>query len=239
MRVRVLQAREQGDPVQAEEIAAFAARLDLPAAQVLAHDLLHDPPDADRVLDGVDAVLVGGSGAFSVYDPHPWVHTYLDLLGELTTRDTPLFASCFGFQGLVVALGGRVEKDEANAEVGTFDLTLSDAGRTDPLFADLPARFAVQLGHKDRATVYPSGLLHLGSSERCPWQALRVAGKAIWGTQFHPELTQHDNLTRFLRYRDAYLRAFGEARFQQIADGFLPSPTNDGLLRRWRDLITA
>ncbi len=37
------------------------------------------------------------------------------------------------------ALGGDVIHDPDNTEVGTFEVELTDAGRQDPLFGDLPA----------------------------------------------------------------------------------------------------
>ena len=239
MRVRLLQARAPGDVVRAEERAAFAARLDLPIDDVLCHDLLADPPDADAVTGDIDAVLVGGSGAFSVYDDHAWVRGFLRLLGELVDRQTPMFASCFGFQGLVVALGGVVEKDELNAEVGTFPVRLAPAAADDPLFGALPPTFEVQLGHKDRATRFPAALTHLAASDRCPHQALRVPGAPIWATQFHPELTRDDNLLRFARYEASYTATFGAARYAEMVAGFRPSPVNDTLLRAWRATLEA
>ncbi|HMV69725.1 MAG TPA: type 1 glutamine amidotransferase [Myxococcota bacterium] len=237
MKVRLLQAREPGDVVRDEERQAFAARLGIPLADVLPHDLLLGRASRAAITDGVDAVVVGGSGAFSVYDPHPWVGAFIDLLGELAASGTPMFASCFGFQGLVVAAGGRVERDEARAEVGTFEVELSPAASDDPLFGPLPPRFAAQLGHKDHATVWPDSLTLLARSARCPYQALRVG--AVWGTQFHPELTRDTNLLRFARYREAYAKVFGEDGYRRMVDGFRDSPVNDGLLARWAALVTA
>lgn len=235
MRFRLLQAREPGDIVREEERQAFATRLEVPTAQVLPYDLLLGRPSLAELTDGVDAVLVGGSGAFSIYDPHPWVRSFVDLLGEIASSGTPMFASCFGFQGLVVAAGGRVEKDESRAEVGTFPVELLPAAAHDPLLAGLPPRFLVQLGHKDHATRWPDSLTLLARSERCPYQALRSG--AVWGTQFHPELTCQTNLLRFSRYHESYARLFGEDGYQRLLAGFVESPVNDDLLRRWRSLI--
>ena len=46
----------------------------------------------------VDAVLVGGSGAYSVTDDLPWVRDFVRTLGGLVEHNVPLFGSCFGFQ---------------------------------------------------------------------------------------------------------------------------------------------
>lgn len=237
MRLRLLQAREPGDVVREEERACFAVRLGLPADDVLPYDLLSGTADADALCDGVDAVLIGGSGAFSVYDPHAWVGRFITLTGELAER-LPMFASCFGFQALVVAAGGVVARDDARAEVGTFDVR-TVAAADDPLFGDLPATFAAQLGHKDHAVTWPGSLRLLAASDRCPYQACRVPDRLVWATQFHPELTRDDNLRRLERYRVAYTAAFGPDGYQRMVDGFRPSPVADGLLARWRVLVAA
>jgi GMP synthase (glutamine-hydrolysing) len=237
MRFRLLQAREPGDIVREEERAAFADRLGVPVADVLPHDLLAGPVPLSAVLDGVDAVLVGGSGAHSVFDDAPWIRSFIDLVGEVASSPTPMFASCFGFQALVVAMGGRVARDESRAEVGTFEvIQLTD---DDPLFQHLPRSFAAQLGHKDHAVVWPASLTLLAASERCPYQAARVPGTLTWATQFHPELTGATNRQRFERYRSSYEHVFGVEGYRHMLNGFQPSPEHDGLLAQWRALLPA
>lgn len=232
---RLLQARHADDPVRHEERVSFAARLGLPVDAIEPFDLLAGDCTAERAKEGVDAVLVGGSGKFSIYDDEPWLAPFIHTLGELATDDVPMFASCFGFQGLVVALGGVVEHDEPNAEVGTFELSLLPEAVNDPLFRDLPPTFAAQLGHKDRATRMPTGAVELARSERCPHQAFRY-GQNVYATQFHPELTREDNRFRFSRYFDDYAMVFGRDEAQSMLDSFQPTPAADALLSRFLEL---
>lgn len=234
-RFRLLQARLPGDPVRDEERRSFALRLGVHESAILCHDLLSETTQLSSVTEDVDAVLVGGSGAFSIYDEEPWLPPFIDTLGELAAADVPMFASCFGFQGLVVALGGTVERDEPNAEVGTYELEITDAAAADPVFRDLPTRFPAQLGHKDRAYDLPGDAVLLASSPRCPYQAFRL-GEHIYATQFHPELTHEDNRGRFARYFDDYSRVFGKSEAQDLLDSFRPSPDADRLLARFLDL---
>jgi GMP synthase (glutamine-hydrolysing) len=235
-RFRLLQARHATDPVRSEEREAFARRLDVPLEHVVPFDLLGDRITYTEVTRGVDAVLVGGSGKFSVLDDEPWLPPFFDVLGSLAGAQFPTFASCFGFQGLVIALGGEVDHDEPNAEVGTYTLNPTDHAGEDPVFGHLPESFAAQLGHKDRAVVWPDEAIHLASSERCPYQALRV-GTRVYATQFHPELTADDNRFRFERYLDDYMAVFGADRAQKMLEEFTPSPHSDALLRRFRDAL--
>jgi GMP synthase (glutamine-hydrolysing) len=182
-------------------------------------------------VDATDALLVGGSGHFSVADPSAvFFEPLADLLRGVVESSHPTFGSCFGYQLLVAALGGRVEHDPDCSEVGSFEVELTDDGRADPIFAAFPDRFVAQMGHLDRAVELPGGVVNLVKSARCPYQALRVDGAPVWATQFHPELDQAANLHRYRAYIERYRPEDGdaEARFSSM-----PSPETVELLPRF------
>jgi GMP synthase (glutamine-hydrolysing) len=237
MRYRLLQARIAGDPVRTEEQLAFAARLELHPSAVEPFDLLSEEINLETVTEGVDAVLVGGSGAYSVLHDEVWLRQFIDVMGAIADTGFPTFASCFGFQAMVLALGGDIGSDEDGAEVGSFDVFLADAGFTDPLFSDLPVRFVAQQGHKDHALSIPTQTVNLARSECCAYQAIRVVDKPVYATQFHAELTRDDNLTRFQRYFEMYSSAYGASQARRMLNDFRPSPEANGLLRRFRKLM--
>ncbi len=185
------------------EIACFRQALPDAASPFRTINLPYDRLDASAFED-TDVFLVGGAGEFSVLDAHRFLHHFFEFLGEVCQRGQPMFASCFGFQALCVALGGEVIHDPGRAEVGTYELFLTDAGRGDPLFGRLPERFNAQLGHKDRATRLPESCINLAGSARSPYQALRISGQPIYATQFHPELTHRQNRERFEAYLEGY-----------------------------------
>ena len=236
-RFRLLQARFNDDPVQQEELRSFASRLEVSEEDIVTHDLISKETTAEIITEGVDAILVGGSGHFSVYGDARWLPSFFETLGELVDRRFPTFASCFGFQGMVTALGGRVILDEANTEVGTFWLERTAACHDDPLLGHLPQRFLAQCGHKDRAIDLPAGLTNLLRSERCEFQACRVGEGFVYAAQFHPELTGPENRARFTRYLDVYTKVFGKERAHQMLDGFRESPKTTDLLKRFANLI--
>lgn len=204
LRILLLQARDEDDPMREEEVLSFADKTGLTPEQFDQHDLLGGPPELSRIL-GYDALMVGGSGDYYVSKRHlPAFDETLGVLAEVVAAGHPTFASCFGFQLLTVALGGEIIHDPDSTEVGTYELRLSDAGRRDELLGTLPPRFMAQLGRKDRASRLPEGVTHLASSRRNPHQAFRVPGQPIWATQFHPELDARTNKDRFMRYLDGY-----------------------------------
>ena len=230
LRLLLLQAREPGDPVRHEERLAFAQKTRLPLEAIDTHDLLQGPPSWRQVRT-YDALLVGGSGRFNISDGSlPHLEETLDFIRQVVAEGYPMFASCFGFQLLVAAMGGTIVRDEARAEVGTFRVCLTPEGQRDELFSRLPTCFQAQLGHKERVEVWPASLLHLAYSERSRYQALRVPGKPIWATQFHPELDRESNLKRFQRYEALYIQTFGEQGYRAILAHFQESPHTEVLL---------
>lgn len=215
----------------AHEVSCFAERLGVRPERIRTWSLLDGAP-TNGALEGADALLFGGSGDFSVTGSEPWLREMFRFCEEVVVgRAFPTFASCFGFQALVVAGGGRVETDRDRAEVGTFALTVTDDGRKDPWTAHLPETFTAQLGHKDHAVVLPAGVRNLASSVRSPNQALRVDGLPVVGTQFHPELDKAAQTTRYLSYRDSY--GPGDVPDDPILRSIRETPEASGLLRRW------
>jgi len=185
-----------------------------------------------------DALMVGGSGAYYVTKGNlPGFHEVMAVLRQVVEVGHPTFASCFGFQLLVEAMGGRVVYDPPNMEVGTYRLSLTPEGQRDELFGFLPRTFLAQLGHKDRADDLPEGTLNLAASDNSALQALRVPGKPIWATQFHPELTKEENLKRFSRYLDGYAALMSEDELQEVLARFDHSPEANELLSRFLSVV--
>mgnify|MGYP000669009141 CR=1 FL=1 len=236
LRFILVQARTEDDPARGHEHACFAARLGVSPDQVRCVSIFQDTL-AEVDLSDTHAVLVGGAGQYSVLDDIAPVRDFVTYTAWLASSDRtatlPVFASCFGFQAMVMGLGGEVIADEPNAEVGTYTLSLKSGGARDALFGSLPARFQAQLGHKDRATGVPEGLVDIAGSERAPFQAVRVAGRPQFATQFHPELTAADNRHRFLRYMAEYGKLFGKAAAQERLDSHLPSPEVNALMEHF------
>ena len=229
-RFLLLQARDEGDPMLAQERQCFASRLRLPVEEIEPHNLVAGPPRLAEARRHA-AVLVGGSGDYLVSRGNlPRFADTLEFLRRLVDSDHPTFASCFGFQCLVEALGGRIVYDPQRAEVGTFEVTLTAAGRDDELLGALPERFAAQQGHKDRAAELPPGTIHLASSRLSPYQAFRLRDHRIWATQFHPELDRRTNEERYQRYLEHYRGQVDFGGEGRVA-GFGDSPESEALLR--------
>lgn len=234
--ILLLQARRPGDAIAAAERASFAAAAGVSPDAVEPWDLLEGPPSRRQVARH-DAVFVGGAGEYYVSKGNlPQMDRTGDALAEIAESGPPLFASCFGFQLLIRALGGEIVHDPERVEVGTFELELTEAGRSDPLLGSLPARFLAQMGRKDRAETLPPGIPSLASSQRCRYQAIRIPGRSAWATQFHPELDRETNRDRYVAYLEGYAGVLDDEERRRVEDGFRDSPESTTLLKRFVEL---
>jgi GMP synthase (glutamine-hydrolysing) len=142
-------------------------------------------------LAGVDGIVVTGSPA-SLTAPEPWMGPALALVRTAHAEQTPLLGVCFGHQLIGAALDGRVIRNPLGWELGSHEIALSDAGRDDPLFAGLPARFRVNLSHQDivaeGSLAHVPGVRILAGNAKAAIQALAV-GPRMRGVQFHPEFS--------------------------------------------------
>src|SRR5699024_2798007 len=83
--------------------------------------------------------------------------------------------------------------------VGAVPISRTEAGRSDPLLADVPDTFHAFVGHKEACRVLPEGAVLLATSPRCPVQMFRI-GQNVYATQFHPELDADGLITRITVY---------------------------------------
>ncbi len=227
----LLQVRNADDPMRTQEVDCFARALGCAAQQIRVFDLLSGVPTPEQ-LDQVDVVLLGGSGDYSVAEGGDWILPALEAMRELCDLNKPTFASCWGHQAMARALGGEVVTDMQRAELGTVEVHLTQAGREDPIFGQLPHRFFAPMGHQDCVTRLPPGAVCLASSERTENQAFRIEGKPIYCTQFHPELNRTALIERLYAYPQ-YVQSISGDPIDSFVEQFKETPETDQLLSRF------
>jgi GMP synthase (glutamine-hydrolysing) len=235
IRYLLLQVRNADDPMRGQEQDCFIQSLGCEEAQISICDLLYGVPDTAALLSA-DVILIGGSGDYSVTSDSPWLDFALDLMRRLHDEAKPTFASCWGFQAMARALGGEVVKDLATAELGTHTLSVTEAGKNDPLFGPLKPRFRGLMGHEDRVDRLPAGAVLLASSEQVENQAYRFEGKPIYCTQFHPELGRDALLERVLTYPQ-YIERIAGMPPEQFAEMLEDTPETEDLIRDFVQLV--
>jgi GMP synthase (glutamine-hydrolysing) len=231
VRFLLLQARRETDPIRGQEVHCFAGAFDCSERQFDVVDLLTTTPSASQLLTN-DLVLIGGSGDFSVTMELDWLERALDLFRELHAQAKPTFGSCWGFQALAKAMGGRVVRDLDKAELGTRTACLTPSGERDPVLGPCGRHFRVYIGHEDRVADLPADADSLAATDLVDNQALKFHGKPIYGTQFHPELNRATFLDRVYRY-PKYVEQITGLEPDQFAEQCLEIPNNHDILQRF------
>lgn len=194
------------DAAADDEYAAMMRFAGLDTAGMQRIRLTHRPLGEIELADWSGIIL--GGGPYNVSDaPESKTQTQLrvesellPLIGRIVDRDFPFLGCCYGVGTLGSVIGATVDRTYPEP-VGALTVTLTEQGRNDPLFADLPDVFDAYGGHKEGATALPSGMASLAYSADCPIQAFRV-GDNVYATQFHPELDADGICTRIDVYKD-------------------------------------
>jgi GMP synthase (glutamine-hydrolysing) len=187
-------------------------------------------------LDGYKALVVLG-GPDSANDDTPKMRAELACIKEGLDAGLPYLGICLGLQTLVKAAGGQVVKGDIK-EVGFIDpdnnqhtVTLTEAGKADPLLAGLPEVLNVFQLHGETVDLTP-GMTVLATGAFCRNQIVKVTDKA-YGIQSHFELTP-EMLTVWAQ-QDPDLTPIGEDKLSADFEAIKQSYTNTGqtLLRNF------
>jgi GMP synthase (glutamine-hydrolysing) len=156
MKLLLLQIRHEAS-VRREEYESFLRYCRLAPEELDILNVFDTPVFGPDALEGYDALLVGGASEASVLEPdnYPAVPYCIELLRHSIDVDFPVFASCFGFQLAVLALGGEIIRDESGFEMGSVPISLRDAARDDLLFRDVPDGFQAISVHRERSVHCP------------------------------------------------------------------------------------
>jgi len=202
-KILIIQSRRRPEMLKAEQgeyerAVAGAAALSFVSSvdETVAWD------DPTTLLAGYDGIMLGGSGEFDFDGGRADDDEARIISQQIAQRLTPLIryayekscpvlGICFGHQIVSKIFGVKVLNDHEQKKIGTFPVTLTEAGKSDVIFSALPDTFPAQYGHKDSLSSVPAEAVVLGGSAQCKTSALRY-GEALYTVQFHPELTKDD-----------------------------------------------
>jgi GMP synthase (glutamine-hydrolysing) len=161
-------------------------------------------------------LIVAMGGPMSVNDEsqHPWLVAEKRLIREAVQAGVGYWGACLGVQLLASSLGARVYAGP-QPEVGVLEVTLTDEGASDPVFAGLPRELATLQWHGDTFDL-PEGAVLLAESQAYPHQAFRY-GRAAYGVQFHVEVT--GDMAREWATVPAYVRSLEQTLGAGAAPG--------------------
>ncbi|TNF48470.1 type 1 glutamine amidotransferase, partial [bacterium] len=130
--------------------------------------------------------VISMGGPMSANDDLPYLAKEKSFLAQALERDLPVMGICLGAQLLAASVGGTVYPG-SDAEVGWGEVSLTDEGRTDPVFAAVQDPLPVLHWHSETFDL-PEGSVLLASSDKYANQAFRL-GDSGYGLQFHLEAT--------------------------------------------------
>lgn len=162
-------------------------------------------PEID--LDEYAGIIVGGS-PFDISTPAAQKSEiqvkieadFRRLFDEVVPRDFPFLGACCGC-GLLGSYLDTPISGKYSEPVGGAEVSLTDAGRDDPLLKGFPDTIGVMLGHKEACDRTPDGATLLLTGEACPVQMFRV-GDNVYATQFHPEGDAEGFIVRIHAYKN-------------------------------------
>ncbi|NVK42903.1 MAG: gamma-glutamyl-gamma-aminobutyrate hydrolase family protein [Oceanospirillaceae bacterium] len=235
LRLLLLQIRSE-QKVRDEEHRSFASYCGLAREQIEVLNVFDTPSFPDDIADGYDALLVGGASEANVLEPerYTFVHDSQRLLRRAVETRQPTFASCFGFQLVVLALGGTIGHRETDFEMGTLPISLSPDAAEDPLFHDTPDGFAAVSVHRQYTDQVPAGCRLLAYTDQCV-HAFRVGDRPFWAFQFHPEVDKATLVERLTHYRAHYTD--GDDHLGEVLASAQETPESNGLMRKFVDRV--
>jgi GMP synthase (glutamine-hydrolysing) len=183
--------------------------------------------------ESVPGVIITGSASM-VTDREAWSENTAQWLLRAVQLKKPILGICYGHQLLAHALGGEVQRNPRGRQIGTTDVKLHAAARSDALFGRFAEVLHLPVSHLQSVVRLPESATVLGSTLLDPHHVVRYAD-SVWGVQFHPEFDS--NIVR------GYIDAKREDMLREGLDAeslwHSATDTADGtfVLRRFAELV--
>ena len=231
LKLLLLQIR-QGEHVRQEELSSFAQYCGLDIHQIDVLNVFDTPNFLKTAADNYDALLVGGASEANVLQPesYPFVVEAQALIAHCAETAKPVFASCFGFQLAVLALGGEVLHKENDFEMGTVPISLENSVWDDPIFRDTPDHFYAVSVHRQYVKTLPKNCIALAYTDACI-HAFKVKGKPFWAFQFHPEVDKRILVERLTFYKAKYTE--GDGHLDKVLAEAQETPQSNALMGKF------
>jgi GMP synthase-like glutamine amidotransferase len=201
--------------------------------------------DAGQVIPNFDNLdlLVAMGGPMDVWqeDRYTWLGPEKAAIRHwVKDLGRPFLGVCLGHQLLAAALGGVVRLMD-QPEIGLGEVTLTEAGRQDPLFAGFAAPVETFQWHGAEISQLPDGAEVLAMNSACSVQAFRY-GPHAYGLQYHVEITD-STVTEWSdipEYRAGLERILGPGAATRLSESVTRRlPSFAASARRLNDNISA
>lgn len=136
-----------------------------------------------------DAIILSGSITSCMEFNEPWISPYDEFVTHHINAGTPMLGVCYGHQSIarcMMRMNGKepVLRKAQDAELGWTEIRITDDSQ---LLEGLHGSFITYESHYEEVGELPPGAVKFAETDRCAIQGFEVAGKPIFGIQFHPE----------------------------------------------------
>ncbi len=238
--ILIMQLRPE-DETSDNEFEAFLKYGEISSDEVKRLRIEKNGIPEDLSLDDYCGIIVGGS-PFDISTPanektaiqKKIESDFIQLFDNIIAEDFPFLGACSGNGLLGSYLGTPISKKHGEP-VGCYKLTITDAGKLDPLLSGFPEQVDVLLGHKEACDNVPAQATLLMTSASCPVQMFRVK-QNIYATQFHPEGDSEGFIVRINTYKNhGYFEPHEEQQLIQAVSN-KPTPHAQQVLKRFVEL---
>lgn len=156
--------------------------------------------EALPALDGCAALIVlGGSPNVNQEHLYPFLTKEKEAILEAIARDIPYLGFCLGHQLLADVLGARVGPN-FQPSIGYIQGFLTHAGRTHPVFSDLPQNIPLFKWHSQSIQEpLPGHISILATSAQCQIEAISLPDRPhILGLQFDNHAAAREDIKNWL-----------------------------------------
>jgi GMP synthase (glutamine-hydrolysing) len=134
--------------------------------------------------------LILSGGPASVYDKNA-----IRCDENIFDLDVPILGICYGMQLGCQILGAKITPARQR-EYGRTTLSILD---NEGLFANLPESMTAWASHGDQVEQLDDNFKTLGTTETCPYAAVKHRKKKFYGVQFHPEVSHTPKGSQILK----------------------------------------
>ena len=228
IKILLLQIRDD-HKVRREELESFAKYSELEVKQIDVLNVFDTPYFKSDVLNGYDALYVGGASEANVLEPekYAFIKDCIELIKFAGEIGLPTFASCFGFQLAILAFGGEVLSKDKDYEMGSIPIKLTNLAEIDPVFKGVKDEFPALSIHRQYSIDLPENLDLLAYTEQC-LHSFKLRDKPLWAFQFHPEVDRATVFQRLAIYKKKYTES--EEQFKQVLDSLVETPESHNLM---------
>ena len=234
MKALLIQIRHIPQVIE-EEYNSFLKYSGLGSEELTTLNVFETYPEPHH-LEGIDGVFIGGASAANVLEPE--VYTFMPALIEFIKfclkRDIPTFASCFGFQAAVLALGGEIIDDSLNYEMGTVQISLTEAAKSDLIYKGTHDQFYAVSVHQQKAIDLPENCELLAYTKDCI-HSFKVRDKRFWTFQFHPEVDKQTLIDRLKVYQEKYTS--GDLHYDEVILTAVDTDASNLLVKMFVDRV--